>query len=408
EHSIVEHARSDSPVAAANVSEQVCSPCHNSYKLSSKYGFASGRPASFSDSYHGLASRFGSAETANCTSCHGVHDIWPSTDTRSRVHPVNLSSTCGDCHPGANENFARGSVHVVRTPEGNQILYWISTIYILLITVVIGGMGAHNLLDWGRKMRRRYLETTTPAMTQPVGVRKTGLFLRMTVNERIQHATLAVSFIMLVITGFMLKFPDAWWVQGLRNLMGVTLFELRGILHRVAAVVMVGDSLYHIYYVSATVRGRQFIRDIMLRVRDFSDVGNMLRYNLGLTPDKPQFDRFSYIEKAEYWALIWGTIIMTVTGVVLWFENFFMGNFSKLFVDVNEVIHYYEAWLAFLAIVVWHFYFVIFNPNVYPMNFTWLTGLVTEEEMEEEHPLELERLKESGREAGQAGDPIDQ
>lgn len=399
EHAIVEHARSDSPVAAANVSEQVCSPCHNSYKLSSKYGFASGRPESFSDSYHGLATRFGSAETANCASCHGVHDIWPSTDTRSRVHPANLTATCGDCHPGANENFARGSVHVVRTPEGNRLLYWISTAYIVLIAVVIGGMGAHNLLDWGRKLRRRYRETTTPTAAADERPRKTGLYLRMTVNERIQHGTLALSFILLVITGFMLKFPDAWWVEGLRSLMGVTLFELRGVLHRVAAVVMVGDSLYHIYYVGATARGRQFIRDIMLRGSDFSDVWKMLRYNLGLSEDKPQFDRFSYVEKAEYWALIWGTVIMTVTGFVLWFENFFMGNFSKLFVDVSEVIHYYEAWLAFLAIVVWHFYFVIFNPNVYPMNFTWLTGLVTEDEMEEEHPLELKRLKESERES---------
>jgi hypothetical protein len=70
-----------------------------------------------------------------------------------------------------------------------------------------------------------------------------------------------------------------------------------------------------------------------------------------------------------------------------------MGWFSKLFVDVCEAIHYYEAWLAFLSIVVWHIYYVIFNPNTYPMNFAWLTGKITEHEMEEEHPLELERLK---------------
>ncbi|MDX1430056.1 MAG: cytochrome c3 family protein, partial [Rhodothermales bacterium] len=346
EHSIVEHTRADSPVAAANVSEQVCSPCHNSYKLSTKYGFPSGRPDSFSDSYHGLATRFGSAETANCTSCHGIHDIWPSTDPRSRVHPANLTATCGDCHPGANENFARGSVHVIRTPEGDRLLYWISTVYMVLIAVVIGGMGAHNVLDWGRKLRRRYEETTTPRQGEAAAVRlgeaavprKTGLYLRMTVNERIQHGLLAGSFILLVLTGFMLKFPDAWWVEALRKLLGVTLFDLRGVLHRIAAVVMIGDSLYHLYYITATERGRGFVRDIMFRGSDFSDVWRMLRDNLGLSPDRPQFDRFSYMEKAEYWALIWGTIIMTCTGIVLWFENVFMGNFSKLFVDVNEII----------------------------------------------------------------------
>jgi len=84
---------------------------------------------------------------------------------------------------------------------------------------------------------------------------------------------------------------------------------------------------------------------------------------------------------------------MAGTGVVLWFDNLFLGLFSKLFLDVATTIHYYEAWLATLAIIVWHIYFVIFNPDVYPMNLAWLKGTLTEEEMEEEHPLELERIK---------------
>ncbi len=395
EHAIVEHTRPESPVAALNVSAQVCSPCHDSYKLSAKYGFPSDRPASFGDSYHGLAGRFGSVEAANCTSCHGVHDIWPSTDARSRVHPANLVETCGECHPGANPNFAKGSVHVIRTRQGDQLLYWISTIYILVIAVTISAMSVHNILDWWRKTWNRYQERLA---TVPPRAKKTGLYIRMTLNERIQHALLAGSFILLVITGFMLKFPDAWWVRGLRSVMGAGLFDLRGLVHRIAAVVMVGDALYHIYYVAFTTRGRQFIRDILFRVQDARDFLQMVKYNLGISDQRPRFDRFGYVEKAEYWALIWGTIVMTITGIVLWFENRFMGAFSKLFVDVNEVIHYYEAWLAFLAIVVWHIYYVVFNPDVYPMNFTWLTGKITEEEMEHEHPLELERLKPAERE----------
>jgi cytochrome b subunit of formate dehydrogenase len=394
EHAIAEHTASDAPVAPLNVSEQVCRPCHESYKLSAKYGFASDRPASFGDSYHGLATRFGSDESANCASCHGVHDILPSTDERSKVHPTNIQATCGTCHPGATARFAVGSVHVIRTPEGDSLLYWITTIYILLIAVTIGSMAVHNALDWFRKMINHYHERLLrPVRGLPAAEGKRGLYVRMTVNERIQHALLAGSFILLTITGFMLKFPDAWWVVFLRDLFGVGAFELRGIIHRVAAVVMVGDSIYHIYYVAFTERGRQFLSDILFRGRDFKDVVHMLRYYLGATKSRPQFDRFNYVEKSEYWALIWGTIVMTVTGIVLWFENQFMGQFSKLFVDVSETIHYYEAWLAFLAIVVWHFYYVIFNPDVYPMNFTWLTGRITEEEMEHEHPLELKRIK---------------
>ncbi len=129
------------------------------------------------------------------------------------------------------------------------------------------------------------------------------------------------------------------------------------------------------------------------RLQDLKDMRQIFRYNLGLSRSRPKFDRFNYIEKAEYWALIWGTLVMTLTGFALWFETETIGWFSKLFLDVCETIHYFEAWLAFLAIVVWHFYYVIFNPDVYPMNFTWLTGKVTEEEMEHEHPAELERIK---------------
>ena len=120
----------------------------------------------------------------------------------------------------------------------------------------------------------------------------------------------------------------------------------------------------------------------------------MEKYNLGIIKEKPLLDRFSYIEKAEYWALIWGTIVMAVTGFILWFDNTFLGLLGKQYWDVARVIHYYEAWLATLAIIVWHFYFVIFNPDIYPMNLAWIKGTLSEEEMADEHPLELERLKE--------------
>jgi cytochrome b subunit of formate dehydrogenase len=243
-------------------------------------------------------------------------------------------------------------------------------------------------------MVNKYKEHFSPS--EPVEIEKRLThYTRMTVEDRIQHIALASSFLVLVLTGFMLKYPDAWWVTSLRQLGAETVFELRGIIHRVAAVIMVLASVYHIYYAIFTKRGRQFIKDIWFNLQDLKDMVTVLRYNFGLSNKRAKFDRFNYIEKSEYWALIWGTIVMTITGVALWFENQSMAWFSKLFLDVAETIHYYEAWLAFLAIVVWHFYYVIFNPDVYPMNFTWLTGKVTEEEMEHEHPVELKRIKEN-------------
>jgi cytochrome b subunit of formate dehydrogenase len=392
EHDILSTDNPNSPVAVVNVSQEVCVPCHESSALSEKYGFPSDRTASFSDSYHGLAGRFGSAESANCSSCHGIHDIWPSSDPRSKVNPANIQETCGSCHPGATSNFGKGSVHVSLEPSGDELLYWISTIYFWVIVVVIGSMTVHNTLDWFKKTALHLKETMDERPREHTLSKTPRMFVRMTRGERIQHGVLAISFVVLVITGFMLRFPEAWWVVGLRDLFGESLVNLRGIVHRIAGVLMIASGLYHLGYLALTARGRQLVKDLWFSRKDWTDFVQMIKYYFGRSPDRPRFDRFNYIEKSEYWALIWGSVVMSLTGVALWFENHFMAEYSKLFVDVNETVHYYEAWLAFLAIVVWHFYYVIFNPDVYPLNFTWLTGKISEDEMRHEHPIELERI----------------
>jgi len=114
---------------------------------------------------------------------------------------------------------------------------------------------------------------------------------------------------------------------------------------------------------------------------------------LGLSKNFPKFARFSYIEKFEYLAIIWGTVVMIGTGIMMWFEEFFMKFIPKWGVDVADIVHYYEAILATLAIIVWHFYHVHIKPGAVHTNLSWLTGRLSEEEMEEEHPLELEKIK---------------
>ena len=388
EHNILKATDPRSPVAARNVSSQVCSPCHSSVKLSQKYGLANDRFKSFADSYHGLAGEAGSIEVANCASCHGVHDIKSSSDPTSRINKANLANTCGTCHPGANENFTKGAVHIVSSEKHDDVLSLVSTAYIFLIIATIGGMVFHNVLDFRKKAKRQLMYRRGLIPRPPVAHR---LYLRMSVGERIQHATLVISFFTLVLTGFALKYPDAWWVVPVRNISPL-MFELRGILHRIAGVVMVAGSLYHVYYVLFIPRGKELIRDLLPKMTDLTDAVGILKYNLGLSPFKPKFGRFSYIEKAEYWALIWGTVVMAATGVILWFDNTFLGLLTKLGWDIARTVHYYEAWLATLSIIVWHFYFVMFNPDIYPINLAFWKGTLTEEEMEEEHPLELEEI----------------
>ncbi len=389
EHNILNIKDPNAPVAFQNVSSQVCSPCHESMKLSEKYGLAGNRYETFSKSYHGLALSGGSASVANCGSCHGVHNIKPSSDTTSMVNKNNLVKTCGTCHPGANETFTQGNIHVTLEKEDEPILYWISTTYIFLLISLLGGMFLHNAIDLYRKSKIKKLKQRGHIREEKHGH---SLYLRMTVNERIQHATMAISFMILVITGFMLRYPNTWWVSHIRDL-STDFVEYRSWIHRVAAIAMIMVSLYHIYYIAFTQRGRELVKDLFPKLKDFTDAIGVAKFNLGFSKEKPKLDRFSYVEKAEYWALVWGTIVMSLTGLLMWIYIDYIGVFSKLDWDIARTIHYYEAWLAFLAIVIWHFYFVIFNPDIYPMSLAWFKGTITEEEMAEEHPLELERIK---------------
>ena len=398
EHDILAHKNPASRVHATHIAQQVCGNCHASLKLTQKYGIASHSFQTFSDSYHGLAVRGGSVEVVNCASCHNSHAIKSQNDPTSSIHKDNLVQTCGQCHPGANTRFTVGKVHV--SPEAAEgvggsdpILYLISTIYVLLIVVVVGGMVVHNALDFIKKIRRKLAIQQGLLEEEHVAHR---LYVRMTGHERLQHAALVLSFAALVVTGFMLRYPEAWWVVAIRNFWAGA-FAWRSGIHRVAGVVMLVAGAWHVWYLAFTVRGRQLFLDLLPRWRDCIDPFRVLRYNLGLAPTKPAFGRFSYIEKAEYWAMMWGSLLMGVTGVILWFDNTSMGLFTKLGFDISRTVHFYEAVLATLAIIVWHFYFVIFNPDVYPMNLAWLTGRMSEREMFEEHPAELARLKAADR-----------
>jgi cytochrome b subunit of formate dehydrogenase len=388
EHQIFAPSDPRSNVAGKNVSARVCAVCHNSVMLTQKYGLASQRFASFEDSFHGLASKEGIVQVANCASCHGYHYIKSSSDPTSTINKANLPATCGKCHQGANDNFTRGAVHLVVAPTTEPVLYWIKTFYILLILSTIGGMFAHNLLDFVHKSKHRFALRRGLVSAEHF---PPNLYMRMSLGERIQHASLAISFITLVITGFMLKFPDAWWVAPIRE-WNERLFAWRGIIHRAAGVVMIGISFYHVYYVLFVPRGKQLLRDLLPKLQDVYEFWGIARFYVGRSKSKPKFGRFAYIEKAEYWALIWGVIVMGGTGIILWANTFFIGKITLLGWNVAETVHYYEAWLATLAILVWHFYFVIFNPNIYPLNTAFLTGTLTEEEMADEHPRELEEI----------------
>ena len=222
-------------------------------------------------------------------------------------------------------------------------------------------------------------------------------YLRMTLNERFQHVNLFINFTLLVITGFALKYPEAFWVSPITDApLGMT---FRGFLHRLCGVAIVTLSGYHLLYCGFTERGRGIIKDMIPGLKDAKDIWETLKNNFFINrPSKEiKMGRFNFREKSEYLGLIWGTIVMTVTGFILWFKTEWLMYFPMWTYDVARAIHFYEAILATLTIIVWHFYSVVFNPDIYPMSWAWITGNLTEHEMKMEHGLELEKIKAGER-----------
>lgn len=377
EHEIVPAIESASYVSPLAISTTTCPSCHDAQRIVKKFGIETNRTRSYEDSYHGLALRLGDHTVANCASCHGAHEIYPSTDKRSTVFGGNLKITCGQCHPGASEKFAAGTIHGGGEGTGELVKKIVRIVYIWLIVLTIGFMLFHNMVDYVKKIRVHLKKH-----------KREPKYERMNRIERIEHLLMIVSFFGLVITGFALKF--SWSIPFLK--VGANEF-LRSFLHRVFAIVMVGVCLHHLGYLLFDARGRKLFIDMLPRYKDVKDMLQAIKYYIGLEDERPAFDRFGYVEKLEYFALIWGSIIMIVTGFILWFETESMRVIPMWGIDVATIIHYYEAILATLAIIVWHLYFVIINPDVAPMSFTWIDGMISHHHMEIEHPLELERMK---------------
>ena len=373
EHEILPSDNPLSSVYAATLSQTTCSSCHDSLRLTRRYDMAGQRGLTYRTRYHGLATSLGSTSVANCASCHGVHNILPSTDPRSQIHPDNLVETCSKCHENAGPKFASGSIHALLEKPQHPFVALVRQFYLVLIVVVIAGMAVHNFMVWFRAVieKKRSLE----ARNHPT---------RFILQERLQHIILVLSFLVLAITGFALKYPES-------KLVGVLLAigmneELRSLVHRIAGVVLIIGSAYHALFLGLTRRGKFQLRSILPRWPDVREFTESLKYYVGRRMSAPPRARYSYGEKVEYWALVWGTAIMSLTGLALWFPSRVTQWFPFWTIDLAEVIHFYEAILATLAILIWHLFFAMYHPAEYPLNLSIFTGRSSEpEEFEEEN-----------------------
>ncbi len=351
-----------SPTWKGNTAK-TCSSCHSSERLTRKFNIPADRVKTFFESYHGLSSRLGNLEAADCSSCHENHKVLPSSDPASSVNPGNLGKTCGRCHPGASRRFIKEPVHKEGAGSEARIVCLVRGFYIYLIVVVVGLMLLHNVLDLYRKFTGKISFIRRPALRP-----------RFSVPERIQHVVLLVSFASLVVSGFALKFPDSPFAWPFLAIKGES-EAFRRLVHRGAAFLFVALCLCHVLYLALWKRGRNQFRLLLPGPEDAKEAFRVVRHYLFPRGHKTFIlPHYGYVEKAEYWALVWGSVVMSVTGAFLYFSDFTISHFPLWVSDLMVTIHFWEAVLATLAILVWHIYWVIFDPEIYPMNLTWLKG----------------------------------
>lgn len=217
-------------------------------------------------------------------------------------------------------------------------------------------------------------------------------YTRFGPSQRIQHAIFLVSFSLLGITGLAQKYATTRAGEAVLGLFGG--IELSRLIHRGSAIVLMAVSIYHIIDVLYRVFVVRVPLSMLPVVEDFKHLYQDILYYLGRRRHKAYYGRYTYAEKVEYLAVVWGTVIMAITGFMMWNPISTARWFPGEVIPAAKAAHGGEALLAVLAIILWHFYHV----HIRHFNKSIFTGKLTEEEMRHEHPAELAQIK-----AGEAG-----
>jgi len=371
-----------------------CTRCHAAY----------GR--TYRDSYHGQASGVGSTRAAKCADCHTPHDVRPASDPASSVAPANELRTCRQCHSAARGKFAGYQPHAnPRDRHKNPVLF---AVWLFMNVVLTGTMlvwGAHTLLWYRRTLldRRAAGAARSAAAAGPTpmdsALRGGGPFVwRFNLLFRVVHALIVATFFVLVVTGLPLRFSCAAWAPGLMRLLGGA--TRAGVAHRTAGLFVFGYFALYAGYLSVRAwrrpgRVREWLGldSIVFRPQDLRDAVAMVRWFFGRGP-QPRFGRYSYMEKFDYFAELWGVGAIGFTGLMLWQPEFFGRFFPGILFNVAIIVHSYEAMIATAFIFTIHFFNVHLRPDKWPVDAVMFTGRATLHYMEEEHPLVAERLRE--------------
>jgi cytochrome b subunit of formate dehydrogenase len=365
-----------------------CSNCHPDFS------------SSYARSLHGQLTELGYMPAAKCSDCHGSHDILPISEPASRLSATNRRETCSQCHTDVPENFLDFDPHAdPRDAKRDPILHRVNVGLTVLLAGVFAAFGMHSFLWLVRSWLhvRKHGRPKRPAPGTPA-------YVRFKPIHRRAHAVLMVSFLGLALTGLPLSYSEYNWAQALSRFLGG--FAATGLWHRIFGIANIGCLLFYcVWFCGQLIIGPKsgvgrttfvFGPDSPIpNYRDLKDFGGMLRWFFGRGP-KPTFERWTYWEKFDVWGACADIVLIGSTGIILWFPTQFCALLPGEALNLAGMIHGKLALLATGFIFTIHFFNTHLRAEKFPMDMSILTGVVSQEELEEERPELLRRLRSSG------------
>ena len=375
-----------------------CGGCHA--ELSSGYAI----------SMHGALTELGYGPAARCSDCHGSHDILPATNPDSTLSSAHRGATCGKCHANAPPNFLDFDPHADhRDPARSRLLHGVYLFLMTLLFTTFGVAGLHSVLWFVRSLIHVRRHGRPRALVPgTIALRRFGPF------HRIAHTVMVLSFLGLALTGLPLKYHQHGWAQVLAHAFGG--FESTGAAHRLLGAVNIACLAVYVVRMAARFAagaagatgaagapgGGSRMRVVfgpdspVPSLRDVRDSARMMRWFFGLGP-KPTFERWTYWEKFDFWGACADIVIIGATGLILWFPNQVCALLPGETLNFAKVIHSTQALLATGFVFTMHFFATHLRPEKFPMDMSMLTGLVSEEELREERPEYIQRMREEGK-----------
>jgi len=381
---------------------QVCQKCHADKEMMARNNVLLIANETYEESYHGKVEYLGYPTlVAGCADCHGFHSILPPDNPRSTISKSRLAETCGKCHVNANANFVQWITHADHYDKENYpVLYWTFVLMTILLVGVFGVFWLHSLLWWQKAYREKRKMWAAGEFLPPYVERSGEIYQRFDNFDIAIHFIMMMSFMLLVLTGLPLKFSHADWARGLVRVFGGV--QNAGLIHRICAGItfayfsaILVNVVYFIFF-KKDVRGgplrRLFGPDSLApRWQDVKDIIRMVKWFFGKGP-KPRFDRWTYWEKFDFLAVFWGMFAIGLSGLMLWFPDFFSIFLPGWVFNVAQIVHSDEALLASGFIFTVHFFNTHFRPEKFPMDVGIFTGRFPKVEFIDDRPGHYDRL----------------